>query len=1048
MRLHKLVSLIAFLSLVACGSGGGGGGSAATPVTPSNPTPETFSIGGTVSGLSGSLVLTNNASDELTLVSNGSFTFPNELSSQDTYLVEIISQPENQQCEIAAGGGTVDDNGITSIEVECFSEFQIGGTVTGLTGILQLTLNQTENLSITGDGSFTFLTNIRSQQEYVVEILEQPDNQQCEVTSGTGEVDAQDIASIAITCVDLFSLSGVVNSAARIAVDSDVNDPNAVYAENDFFDIAQQLTNFVTLNGFASAEGTEFIGDRFETDFDEFDVYAIHLQTNQTISLQVVDFDGVDSFRGDLDLFLYDAEENLLDSSASFGEFEKIVVPNEADYFIVVGAFEGISKYVLRFPPGIAGNRLPATANNFASGANFVTGEAIIKIRPGSQIQSLASERSLNGESIRLNHADTDRTNLVHFRVDAPPLPNPRALMTPSFRGKLALSNPESYKKLRTLEMIKKLRAREEVQYAVPNYIRQISRIPNDPSYGLQWHYPAINLPQAWELTTGTPTTGNVIVAVVDTGVFLDHPDLKEQLVAGYDFISSPQMSNDGDGIDPDPDDPGDGAQLSTSSWHGTHVAGTVAARSNNGSGAAGVSWGARIMPIRVLGVGGGTSFDVIQGIRFAAGLPNDSGTLPPAKADIINLSLGSSGSSQAEQEEFNAVRQAGVIIVAAAGNEASPIPSFPASYQGVISVSATRFNGDSAPYSNFGPLIDIAAPGGDMRFDANQDGYPDGVLSALVDDSSGSKEPALAFYEGTSMASPHVAGTIALMKAVHPELSADDLDSLLQAGEMTFSSGQIGRNDTLGFGIVDAFKSVQAAQRLAGGGTLPTTPAVITAIPASIIVDSNQNGADLSLANQGSESASIISISADATWLTIEPTLVDENGLGSYLLRVDRSGLADILYTTTITVNISNGSETIIPVSMLVSDSDSQGNSSVVYVVLMDAEQNVFRSILTSAVAAGQFAFEFTDVPEGRYFLAGGSDVDNDFFLCQYGETCGGFPVLGGFEEITLANDDKAGLNFVIDILFNSEMATTISTDRSTVEIGSVSSDRLVRLE
>lgn len=1025
---------MAIPGLVACG--GGGGGSTATPAPPSSPPPETFSIGGSVSGLSGSLVLTNNASDEVTVDSNGAFTFPDELSSQDTYRVAIISQPENQQCEITGGEGTVDNSNITSIQVDCFTEFQVGGTVTGLTGTVQLTLNQTENLSVTGDGSFAFLTTIPGQQEYVVEILEQPGGQLCEVTSGTGVVDAADIDSIVITCLDLFSLSGTITSAARIQVDSDVNDPNAVYVDNGFFDIAQQLTNFVTLNGFASAEGTEFFGDRFKTDFDEFDVYAIHLQANQTVSLQVVDFDGVDIFQGDLDLFLYDAEENLLDSSISFMEFEQIVVPNEDDYFIVVGAFEGISKYVLRFPPGIAANQL--TATGFAAGANFVTGEAIVKFHSGSHIQSLVSERALNGEPIRLNHADTDRTNLAHFRVDAPPPPDPKALMIPSFRDKLASSNPESYKKLRTLEMIKKLNAREEVQYAAPNYIRQISRVPNDPDYALQWHYPAINLPQAWELTTGTPTSGDVIVAVVDTGVFLDHPDLQDQLIAGYDFISSPQMSNDGDGIDPDPDDPGDGAQLSTSSWHGTHVAGTVAARSNDGSGTAGVSWGARIMPIRVLGVGGGTSFDVIQGIRFAAGLPNDSGTVPPAKADIINLSLGSSGSSQAEQEEFNAVREAGVIIVAAAGNEGSSVPSFPASYQGVISVSATNFNGNSAPYSNFGPLIDIAAPGGDMRFDANQDGYPDGVLSTLVDDGSGSREPALAFYEGTSMASPHVAGTIALMQAVYPELTPDDLDSLLQAGEMTFSSGVNGRNDTLGFGIVDAFKSVQAARRLAGGGTLPATPAVITAIPSSIIVESNQDSREFTLLNEGSEPASIESISADATWLTIEPTLVDDNGLGEYSLEVDRSGLTDILYTTTITVNISNGSETIIPVSMLVSDKDSQGNSSVVYVVLMDAEQNVLRSNLTSPIAGGQFAFEFTDVPEGRYFLAGGSDVDNDFFLCQYGETCGGFPVLGAFDEITLADEDKAGLDFVIDILFSSAAAT--ATKRSTVEIESVS--------
>jgi serine protease len=1014
---------MAVLFLAACGSGGGGG-SSATPAPPGNPPPETFAIGGTVAGLTGSLVLTNNSSDELTVNSNGLFTFSDELPSQETYFVEIVSQPENQQCEITAGQGTVDDTGITSIQVDCFTRYQVGGTVTGLTGTLHLSLNETEILAVIGSGSFVFLTTVPDQQEYVVEVSVQPDQQQCDVTSGTGAIEAQNIDTVAVTCVDLFSLSGTITSAARIQVDSDVNDPQAAYADNEFFDIAQQLTNFVTLNGFASLEGTEFSGDRFETSFDEFDVFAIHLQANQTITLQVVDFDGVDIFQGDLDLFLYDAGENLLDTSDSIGEFEHIVVPEEGDYFIVVTAFSGISKYVLRFPPGIAANQRPATHTN------FVPGESIIKLRPGSQTQSLVSQRALGDEVIRLNHEETSRTNLAHFRVDIPGI-DPSALRTPSFRDKLARSNPGSYKKLRTLEMIKRLNAREEVLYAEPNYLRQATRVPNDPNYTLQWHYPAVNLPQAWELTTGTPENGTVIVAVLDTGVYLDHPDLKDQLIAGYDFISSPQMSNDGDGIDPNPDDPGDSAQLSTSSWHGTHVTGTIAARSDDGIGAAGVSWGARIMPVRVLGVGGGTSFDSIQGIRFAAGLSNDSGTLPATRADIINLSLGSNGRSQAEQEEFDAVREAGVIVVAAAGNQSSSVPFFPASYQGVISVSATNVSGDLAPYSNFGSTIDIAAPGGDMRLDANQDGYPDGVLSALVDDQSGVREPALAFYEGTSMASPHIAGIVALMKALHPELTPDDVDSLLQAGELTFDSGQSGRSDSLGYGIVDAFKSVQAAQRLANGGTLPAIPAIITASPSSIIVESNQNGLEFTLLNEGSESASIDSISAAADWLTVEPALVDDDGLGTYLLQVDRSGLTDTLYTTRIVVAISNGSETILPVSMLVSNNTSQGNSSVVYIILMDAEQNALDSTITQPLPGGQFSFEFTDVPAGTYFLAGGSDVDNDFFLCQHGETCGGFPVLGDFEEITLTDGDQAGLDFVIDVLFGSQAAGTRSTNR-----------------
>ncbi len=145
---------------------------------------------------------------------------------------------------------------------------------------------------------------------------------------------------------------------------------------------------------------------------------------------------------------------------------------------------------------------------------------------------------------------------------------------------------------LATLKKIKQLNRQSDVEYAEPNYRVSAFRTPNDPLYPIQWHYPQINLPQAWDITTGTPATGNVIVAIVDTGVVLDHDDLAGQLVSGYDFIRSTTASNDGNGIDNDPNDPGDGDGSVPDSWHGTHVAGTVAAASNNNRGVSGVAWG------------------------------------------------------------------------------------------------------------------------------------------------------------------------------------------------------------------------------------------------------------------------------------------------------------------------------------------------------------------------------------------------------------------------------------------------------------------------
>lgn len=319
--------------------------------------------------------------------------------------------------------------------------------------------------------------------------------------------------------------------------------------------------------------------------------------------------------------------------------------------------------------------------------------------------------------------------------------------------------------------LVSSLQARPEVEYAQPNYLYYPQRVPNDTHYYLQWHYPRINLPTAWDLTTGS---SSVRVAVLDTGS-TPHPDLT--WVGGYDFVSSIPNSADGTGRDSNPTDPGD----ATASFHGTHVGGTIAARSNNGIGVAGVCWGCQVVPIRVLGYDGGTTADIADAIRWASGLSVSGVPTNTFPVRVINLSLGGSlGSGTCStndltsQNAINAAVARNVTVVVAAGNNSRDAKNYsPASCNNVITVAATETRNLLSSYSNWGSYVEVAAPGGDLTVDRNGDRYADGILSTLPFlNSSRSWVYGYVFYQGTSMAAPHVAGVVGLMLSRYPNLT------------------------------------------------------------------------------------------------------------------------------------------------------------------------------------------------------------------------------------------------------------------------------------
>lgn len=378
--------------------------------------------------------------------------------------------------------------------------------------------------------------------------------------------------------------------------------------------------------------------------------------------------------------------------------------------------------------------------------------------------------------------------------------------------------------------LVQRLESDPAIEHASPNEVVQPVLTPNDSFYDKQWSLTdpvgGIDAPRAWDITTGATGT---VVAVIDTGMLYAHPEFKNRTVPGYDFITDPARARDGDGRDPDPWDEGNyaaagecgsGTNARDSSWHGTHVAGTIAATGNNGAGIAGVDWKAKILPVRVLGRCGGTTADIVDGMRWAAGFPVPGVPDNPNPARIVNMSLGGATPCEKNVAEQTAVIEMlvkGVVIVVSAGNEAANAENYsPAGCYGVLTVGATGKNADRAPYSNFSTLaVDISAPGGNQK-DFGTEG---GILSTVgTGKAADPGQPAYWYLQGTSMAAPHVSGVAALMLGANPELTIAQILDIFRYTTKPFPAGSsCATKGDCGSGILNAYNAVKAAQNLVG---------------------------------------------------------------------------------------------------------------------------------------------------------------------------------------------------------------------------------------
>jgi serine protease len=827
-----------------------------------------------------------------------------------------------------------------------------------------------------------------------------------------------------------YSISGTVTAAQYSVTDSDVNDTNTTPVSNDGFDDAQEISAPVAVSGYVNVAGAGESGNS-QLAGDPDDYFVVSLTEGMTVTLRMVEDPG----RNDLNLYLYDENRNPVDASLTAGDAtDSLTLPEDGIYYVRVEAVSSIFRQTATVYALTIGQTGSAAASYpLRLSDDFVPGEALVRFENRAQADAVAALAegpagvSSMGFAVQTGAAGRDRllrrADSVEEDVFFERLGVKAALERSMAPGTM---DEKTRAKMKTLWMVRALARQSGVRFAEPNYIRRPLAVPNDALYDSQWHYPFISLPDAWDISTGN---SNVVVAVVDTGVLLDHPDINGQLVSGYDFISSTDSSLDGDGVDADPDDPGDLSGVGRSSFHGTHVAGTIAAASNNGIGVAGIAWNARIMPLRALGYGGGTAYDIIQAVKYAAGLTTDyAGVQNADPVEIINLSLGGTTYSQTEALVYEAVRAQGVIIVAAAGNNASAEKVYPAAYNGVVSVSAVTITGSLAAYSSHGDSIDVAAPGGSST-DANADGYVDGVLSTIGDDSDGTIETGYAFSIGTSMAAPHVSGVVALMKALYPAMTPDQFDALLKGGYLTRDLGDPDWDSQFGWGLIDAYQAVLIAQQ---GGNTGTIPAILTANPRNLNFGAILNSADVTVANNGNPDASltVTDVSTDGGWLLVQASSdVGGDGLGTYTVTVNRGGLADGTYTGAVTFT-SNKNQARVAVVMQVGTTALSTDSGYHYILLLDADTHETVGQVGSAGDNGTYSFTFSGLSSGdRVVVYAGTDPNNDGYICDEGESCGAYLSLDQ-PVVTTVTSDMENFDFTTDINLNLSSAGPSAVD------------------
>jgi serine protease len=798
-----------------------------------------------------------------------------------------------------------------------------------------------------------------------------------------------------------FEVSGIAYSSKYFVMDGDI--PNTDYVVNDNSNNsvsgAQSILNPTVISGYTGHAG------------DTHDLFVVSTSANMYVNLDVVDYS---SGTKDLDVYVYNSDGSSRDFSYVSGsteENETINLPSGGTYIIRVYPYSGASAYLLT-----VGQRLTSSQAD-SSNAEFTPNEILSYIPFTKSLSQVPQTEQL----ARL------RSPALAERIKALKLPRSVLEYTPSlrkigsdflikmFRSKLEagldVDLKMSDKQKIYLSHWKAMKRLKEINpmasYELNYKIKKMANFSADPLYKYQWNQKQINLEAA--LNAVGQEVKNIAVAVIDSGsptVNSAAWNATEFISGGYDFVSS-SSNGDGNGIDSDPTDPD--ASLTGGESHGSHVATTIGIK-NDGSGLNGMA--VKVLPLRVFPTDatgdGGSMYDLKQAVLYAAGLANDSGTVAPTTTPIKVINLSLSGGGVESCDVYADVVAQGITVVAASGNDGAEAPggfNYPASCPNVISVGATDSLDERASYSQYNNSVDIAAPGGSY-IDIDSDGYAD-LIYAYYNNAD------ITGIQGTSMATPHVAGAIALLYAIDTNMSPSIVNTYLQAGYLTDDTGTSGYDTSFGYGRLNLVKAIQ--NTLSNIGDSTTTFFSSSAPYLNFGASSTQ--LNVTLSKSGSASLSVSSLTADdATGLSYGSS-VDSNGAGTYTLYIDRSEIPNGAFQNRLYFNLSDSSKISLGLYYEVGVARSRANLGKVFVGLYNSSDTLIAS--GSLALDGTLGFVANDIVNGEYRFVVSTNNDDDGYVCDSGELCARYPGSEGAKTFTVNGADTDGAIIDLEPIF-----------------------------